>query len=496
VPTVRLVDSSALPACDVVVVGTLSTNDGIALAPGAAPVDECLGGRLLEALRVVGAKGRADEVVKVPTLGRADVAMVVATGLGPQDASALDPESVRRALGAALRTLSTSKQVAVALATPTDASIVGAIIEGALLGNYAFGRYKSASPTSAVRRLSIMTPDPKDKLALAAVRRSQIIAEAVTATRDLINTAPNDLYPSVLADHAVRTATAAGLDVEVLDERALRRGGYGGILGVGSGSQRPPRLVRIAYRPRGAHLKVALIGKGITFDSGGLNIKTTLMDWMKSDMSGAAAVISTMAAVAALKLPIEVVATVPMAENMPSGTAYRPSDVLTMFGGKTVEVGNTDAEGRLILADAIVRAAQDEPDFLLETSTLTGAQMIALGSRVSAVMGSDELCDLVVNAGARAGEAVWRMPLIPELRPGLDSAVADLQNVAGDRWGGMLVAGHFLSEFVPAGLEWVHLDIAGPAWNPGGPHGYTSKGGTGVIVRTLISSLEMLAARA
>jgi leucyl aminopeptidase len=282
--------------------------------------------------------------------------------------------------------------------------------------------------------------------------------------------------------------------VEVLDEKALKKGGYGGILGVGMGSSRPPRLVRLSYRGRGSKTKVALVGKGITFDTGGISIKPAQsMENMKSDMSGAAAIVSTMTLIAALKLPVEVVATIPMAENMPGSTAYRPADILTFRNGKMAEILNTDAEGRVVLADAIARACEDSPAYLVETSTLTGAQVVALGNRTAGVMGSDEFRDRVVAAGARTGEGMWAMPLPPEVRKGLDSTVADFANV-GDRTGGMLAGGHFLSEFVTEGVQWAHIDIAGPAYNTGSPWGYTLKGGTGVPVRTLLEVLEDIAA--
>ncbi|MCW2697694.1 MAG: Leucyl aminopeptidase, partial [Modestobacter sp.] len=240
---------------------------------------------------------------------------------------------------------------------------------------------------------------------------------------------------------------------------------------------------------------IALVGKGITFDSGGISIKPAAkMEDMKSDMAGAAAVIATVCLVAELGLPVDVTATVPMAENLPSGTAYRPADVVTFRNGKKAEITNTDAEGRVVLADAIARAVEDSPTHLLETSTLTGAQLVALGARTSGVMGSDDLRDTVVAASRRSGEPMWGMPLPPELRRGLDSPVADFVNANADRMGGMLVGAHFLAEFVPAGLPWAHIDVAGPAYNTGGPWGYTPKGGTGVPVRTLLATIEDLIA--
>jgi leucyl aminopeptidase len=279
----------------------------------------------------------------------------------------------------------------------------------------------------------------------------------------------------------------------VLDEKALERGGYGGILGVGQGSERPPRLARISYSGGRGKPTVHIVGKGITFDSGGLALKPAqAMEWMKSDMGGAAAVIGTMRAVAKLSPDVNVVGWVPTAENMPSGTAIRPSDVLTMHGGKTVEVLNPDAEGRLVMADAIVAAAEAGADYIIDVATLTGAQLVALGSHVYAVMSNDDdLRTSLVAAARDAGEQSWPMPLPPELRKSLDSDVADIANI-GDRNGGMLTAGLFLQEFVPDGVKWAHLDIAGPAFNNGEPYGYTPKGGTGVAIRTLVRWLSTL----
>jgi leucyl aminopeptidase len=481
-PSVTVVARSAVVRADVIVVGVHSGNNGPRLAPGAEFVDEALGKRLGAALRALRAKGKTDEVSKIPTLGLADFPLVVATGLGAEPA---DDESVRRAVGAAVRGLSGHRRVHLAI----DAS-AGALTEGALLGAYAFTAYKSAPPKAALRTITLAAPPS----ARAEVRRAAVIAAAVNLTRDLVNTPPNDLYPQTFAERAAALATERGLAVEVLDARALKRGKYGAILAVGKGSVHPPRLLRISYRPARARAHVALVGKGITFDSGGLNLKTAHLTWMKSDMGGAAAVIASTLALAALKVPVAVTATVPMAENMPSGTAYRPSDIVTMRDGSTVEVADTDAEGRLVLADAITRAVEDAPDRLIEASTLTGAQLTALGPRVIGAMGEAAWRDEVVAAANAAGEAVWPMPLPDELRAGLDSPVADLVNVSSERFAGMLVGGRFLAEFVPDGLPWVHLDMAGPAFNTTGPRDYTPKGGTGAGVRTIIAAVERFAA--
>ncbi len=481
-PSVSVTSPTAPIRADAVVIGLLCTGDGPRLAPGAEPVDAALGGRLAAALRALGAKGDADEILKIPTLGQADFPLVVAAGLGADPA---DAEGVRRATGAALRTLSAHRRVHIAIDGPA-----GALAEGALLGSYAFTEYKSHPTKPQLRTITIAAPAS----ARAQVRRAIVVADAVALTRDLVNTPPNDLYPQTFSERAAAAARERGLAVEILDEKALRRGKFGALLGVGQGSVHPPRLVRISYRPARPRAHVALVGKGITFDSGGLNLKTANLTWMKSDMGGAAAVIASTIALATLKVPIAVTATVPMAENMPSGTSYRPSDILTMRDGSTVEVGDTDAEGRLVLADAISRAVEDAPDRLIEASTLTGAQLIALGPRVIGAMGEPGWRDEVVAAARDAGEAAWAMPLPDELRKGLDSPVADLVNVPTERYGGMLVGGVFLAEFIPDGLPWVHLDIAGPAFNQGGARDYTPKGGTGAGVRTIIAAVERLAA--
>ena len=447
---------------------------------------------LIELLALAGATGKAEEVVKLPTQGAVSARLLVGVGLGPDsDDPAAAAETVRRASGAAARALAGTTTVA---STLSRIDLAGAA-EGSLLGAYSFSTYKSNGAGKQPVEQFRLVVDSESAEATSMLSRAAAVSRAVRTARDLINTPPNDLFPDSFADRASDIGADAGLEVEVLDEHALADGGYGGVLGVGKGSSRPPRLVRLRWAggesPRAS---VALVGKGVTFDTGGISIKPAAnMDHMTSDMSGAACVIATVALAAQLQLPIAVTATVPMVENMPSGTAYRPGDVLTMYGGKTVEVLNTDAEGRLILADAIVRAAEDSPDYLIETSTLTGAQLVALGTRTAGVMGSDEFRDRVAGHARATGEGGWAMPLPPELRGDLDSRLADLANVTGHRWGGMLSAGIFLQEFVADGTPWVHIDIAGPSFNTGGPWGYTPKGGTGVPVRTLIAVLTDIA---
>ncbi|WP_018683024.1 leucyl aminopeptidase [Actinokineospora enzanensis] len=478
---------------DAIVVGTVQNGSGVALAPGGGSVDAAFDGTLAEVLGALGATGRLDEIVKVPTMGRLKARLVVAAGLGKPDADgAVTPEQVRRASGAAARALGSSRHVASTLSTVD----LQAAVEGTLLGAYSFSAYKSDPAKAALAKVDLAAPETGGtKEHRATLKAATAIAEAVIVARDLVNTPPNDLYPASFAERAVALAKDAGLDVEVLDEKGLKKNGFGGVLGVGGGSARQPRLVRITYKGPKARRKVALVGKGITFDTGGISIKPAAnMEQMTSDMGGAAAVVASIVLAARLKYPLHVTATVPMAENMPSGNAYRPGDVLTMYGGKTVEVLNTDAEGRLILADAIVRAAEDDPDYLVETSTLTGAQLVSLGTRTAGVMGSDEFRDRVAGIARATGEGGWAMPLPDELRADLDSRLADLANVTGHRWGSMLAAGVFLREFVPDDLPWAHIDVAGPAYHAGGPYGYTAKGGTGVPVRTIAAVLADIAA--
>jgi leucyl aminopeptidase len=362
-----------------------------------------------------------------------------------------------------------------------------------VLGAYAFTGY-TGSPTP-VAEVSIAVDDAKDKAARAAVERGAVLAEAVNAVRDLVNTAPNDLYPESFAERAKAAAKGVKVGVTVLDDAALRAGGYGGLVGVGQGSTRGPRLVKVEWKPRKANAHYALVGKGITFDSGGLSIKPAKsMETMKSDMAGAAAVLHAVLVAARLELPVRVTGWLALAENMPSATAQRPSDVITIRGGRTVEVLNTDAEGRLVLADAIVAAGEEKPDAIVDIATLTGAQMIALGSQVSAVMGTDDVRAAVLAAAEAAGEQFWPMPLPEELRASMKTPVADIANI-GDRFGGMLVAGLFLREFTD-GAPWAHLDIAGPSFNTGSPRHYVPKGGTGVGVRTLVQLVENAAGQA
>ncbi|WP_407343872.1 leucyl aminopeptidase [Pengzhenrongella phosphoraccumulans] len=481
-------------AADALVVATASTDDGVVLV-GADLLPAALRNQILRAAVTLGISGAADEVCKLPSAGELAAPVLVLTGLGAR-ADHYSPETLRRAAGAATRSLAGAASVAVALPAD-DAENLAAVAEGALLGAYGFTRYRDAKATAKaapVAAIEIVTPLAGDAGAKAAVARAEAIAAAVHGTRDLINAAPNDLYPEAFADLAKAAVKGTSVKITVLDEKALAAGGFGGILAVGQGSARGPRLVKLTYSPSRPTAKVALVGKGITFDSGGISIKPAAgMEAMKSDMSGAAAVLHTVIAAARLELPVAVTGWLCIAENMPSGSAQRPSDVITIRGGKTVEVLNTDAEGRLVLADGLVAAVEEKPDVVLDIATLTGAQMVALGTRVSGVMGTDDVRAEVVTAAETAGELFWPMPLPEDLRPGLNSKFADLANIS-DRWGGMLTAALFLREFVGT-TPWAHLDIAGPAYNEKAPHGYTPVGGTGVGVRTMLAVIESRATK-
>lgn len=494
-PTVSV--SSSLPGrgvADAVLVVPVVTGDA---GPAVIGVDTVLDTDAVAAieagLRALNATGGEGQVHRL-VITELPVASVLTVGLGDAG-DEWQADTIRRAAGAAARSLDKVGTVVTALSVLD----LEAAIEGLILGGYRFTDFRSektAPKDKGLTKIVALAADAKAATKASAARAVDV-ASAVATARDFVNTPPSHLFPAEFAKRAKALGEAAGLVVEVLDDKALTKAGYGGIIGVGKGSSRLPRLVRLSYQgaKRGGK-RVALVGKGITFDTGGISIKPAAnMHHMTSDMGGAAAVIATVVLAAKQKLPIDVIATVPMAENMPSSTAQRPGDVLTQYGGITVEVLNTDAEGRLILADAIVRACEDNPDYLIETSTLTGAQTVALGSRTPGVMGSDEFRDRVAALSQSVGENGWAMPLPEELKDDLKSTVADLANVSSSRFAGMLVAGVYLREFVADDVQWAHIDIAAPAYNTGGPWGYTPKGGTGVPTRTMFAVLEDIAAK-
>ncbi|MEV0615907.1 leucyl aminopeptidase [Nonomuraea sp. NPDC050404] len=484
VTTVRL--NSADPVSfdtDALIVGFRTGQDGPVPAVGADSLDAAFGGKLAVSLGAVAFSGKAGELAKLPTFGTVTSPLLVAVGLGETP----DLETLRRAAGAGVRSVAGTARAALLLPTGT-AEEAEAVALGGLLGAYAFSRYRTNGEQKApVAELTVLSGQAE-----GVAGRASVLAESVALVRDLVNTPPSDLWPAKFAELAEQAGAEAGLSVEVLDDKQLKDGGYGGLIGVGQGSANSPRLVRLAYSHPDATKTLAFVGKGITFDSGGLSLKPSAgMDLMKSDMGGAGAVLGAMVGIAGLGLPVNAVGYLCLAENLPSGTAQRPSDVLHSYSGKTVEVLDTDAEGRLVLMDGIARAGEDSPDVIVDVATLTGAQIVALGWRTAGVMANDDaIRELVVEAAHAAGEGAWGMPLPEELRKGLDSPIADIANLQPERWGSMLAAGIFLKEFVPDGVRWAHIDMAGPAYNKGEPYGYTPKGGTGAITRTLIGLAE------
>jgi leucyl aminopeptidase len=492
--------SPAKSRADAVVVGLVQSRNTVELAPGAEDVAAAYGRRLRPLLAGLGVKGKAGEVTKIPTNGMIASPLLVVVGLGRK--SGVDQVVVRRGAGAAARAITNAASVALAL--PADSpELVRAAVEGFRLGGYSFTAYKKDDDTEPAGTVVVLSSEARKQETVTAFEEAQVLAEAVAATRDWVNTPPGDLRPPEFADAVRDQAVALGkalgkggpkLGVKVLDEHALEELGCGGIIGVGRGSGAPPRLVELSYAPKGATAHLALVGKGITFDSGGLTIKPgNSMATMKMDMAGAAAVVQATFAIARLGLPLTVSTFAPMAENMVSGTATRPGDVLTMYGGRTVEVLNTDAEGRLILADALVRATELKPDVILDVATLTGHMVLALGDRVGAVLGSEDVVDAVLAAGVTAGEAHWPMPIPEEMVERVNaSKIADLLQHDWVRWGGGLYAAAFLREFTD-GVPWGHLDIAGTAYNSGSQVGHLTPGGTGFAVATLVEYARALA---
>jgi len=493
-PTLTVTDSTT-PATspDVLVVAARVARDGISVLSGSR-TDE-----LARQLREVGFSGGKDELVRLPGQGDGPALAVIGLPEGGED-------GLRYAAGSAVRQLAGT--AAVALDLPADGgSFLGAVLEGAALGAYSFTEYREKSraaakdPVGSIEVLGAGSDVDTDAL----VARANAVAEAASLVKDLVNMPPLDLYPETFAERAIAAGADLPVTVTVWDEEKLAADGFGGILGVGQGSTRPPRLVKVTYAPEGAARHLALVGKGITFDSGGLSLKpATGMVGMKYDMTGAATVLAVALAAARLALPVRVTAWLCLAENMPSGSAIRPNDVLRIRGGRTVEVLNTDAEGRLVLADGLVAASEEQPDAIVDVATLTGAAMVALGTRYAAVMGSDALVDDVLTAAKETGELLWPMPLPGELRATINSDVADIANAnPGNTAGGALLAGVFLQEFVgrtgdeddAPRIPWAHLDIAGPAKSPAAPYGFTGKGPSAVSVRALIRLAETISGK-
>jgi leucyl aminopeptidase len=488
VTTVTVSTSPAVSLrADAIVIGVVKGPEGPLLVPGAETVEEAFDGTLVEILGKLGVTGAEGEAVKLPSPNGMEPGVVLAVGLG----ASYDAEKLREAAGVAARNLAGIAKASLALPVET-AEAAEAVALGGLLGAYTFTAYRAPGDTKTpVSELTILTDHRSQASTEVAAQRATVIGQELNRCRDLVNMPANDLSPESFAATVRAVGEEYKLEVEILDDKALAEGSFGGILGVGQGSASPPRLVKIGYAPPDAQTSLAFVGKGITYDSGGISLKPVgFNEIMKRDMAGAAAVFAAVVAISRLGLRIKVDGWLALAENMPSGSATRPGDVLRMYGGKTVEVLNTDAEGRVVLADAIVRAGEETPDAIVDVATLTAAMRMALGNRIFGVMSNnDEFRDRILDAATRAGEQAWPLPLPAQLRTGLASRVADIANT-GERMGGGLVAGLFLKEFVPDGVDWAHLDIAGPAFHEGAPYGYTPEGGTGSAVRTLVRLAE------
>ncbi|WP_166864724.1 leucyl aminopeptidase [Salinibacterium sp. ZJ70] len=491
VPALATSSASVLTSdADLLVVGVIRGADGPEL-PAGIDLPE-----LAALLPAIGVTGSLDEFKRAPAVDGAPAPFAL-IGLG----STPDRASIRSAAGAAARLASGIGSIALALPV-ADANEAEAALSAAGAGAYSFTAYRTASDIK-LPPASITLHVPSDIDVDGVAARATSLATALASVRDLVNAPPADLYPETFVEQALALAEGLPVDIEVLTESDLADGGFGGILGVGRGSVRPPRLAVVRYSPDASAAHLAIVGKGITFDSGGLSLKPpSSMPTMKYDMTGAATALVTVLEAARRQLPLQVTAWLCLAENMPSGAATRPGDVLRMWNGSTVEVTNTDAEGRLVLADGLASAAAEKPDLIVDVATLTGAAKIAMGERTTAVMGDDAAVELVIGASRRADEPMWPMPMPAELRSVLDSDIADIANAKpGNTAGGMLVAAHFLRAFVGttgsegpgARIGWAHLDIASAAYNSGAPYGAIGRGPTGVSVRTLLELAESLA---
>ena len=457
---------------------------------GAAELDAKLDG-LLAALRERGdVTGKAKELTPIHHGKRGAVPRVLMVGLGPRDK--IDFGGLVAAASTAARSLTTKHLRRLAFALPPDvpgldlANVIRAVGVGLRHGCEGPGLYKTQPDRFLPDEICLVAPPGTSADALeSAAQRAEIEARAVSLARELVNQPPSDLYPESFAQRAADVARAAGLECHVLDEDALHAERMNALMAVAQGSDRPPRLVVLRHKG-GAGPTLGFVGKGVTFDSGGLSLKTTeqMVD-MKCDMSGAAAVLGAMQAIAELRLPVNVLGVMALVENMPGGRAMKLGDVLRARNGKTIEVLNTDAEGRLILADALAYAVDHGANRLVDLATLTGACMVALGTDVAGLMSNDEVwAAMVRSAASAAGERTWPLPMWPLYQEMIKSDVADIKNTGGSRYGGAITAAKFLEEFV-AGVPWTHLDIAGPAWVEK-ENATRASGGTGCFVRTLI----------
>jgi leucyl aminopeptidase len=457
-------------------------------------VDRALNGVVAGLIKQGDIKGKAGEFTLLYSNGRIAAERIMIAGMGKK--KDLTAHKISDTVAEACRRLR-QKGVTSIASVPLGAGIkrikadiaAGAVTEGAILGLYRFRRYitKKEDNSKEVKELQLVVTEKDKKQVERAIEKGRIIAESVNWARDLVNQPANHMTPENMAEAARELAREYGLDIEVLEEEQITQAGMGGLLGVSRGSQQPPRFIILAYKGRDSDgVDIALAGKGVTFDSGGISIKPSeRMGDMKGDMAGGASVMATLRVIAQLKPKINVTALVPATENLPSGTAMKPGDIITAMNGKTIEVLNTDAEGRLILADALSYARKIGAKSIIDIATLTGACQVALGNNCTGAFTNNQgLIDKLIAAGSEVGEQAWQLPMFPEYREQLKSDIADIKNI-GNRYGGAITAAKFLEDFVD-GIPWVHLDIAGTA-DTDKEKGYLVKGATGVPVRTLVN---------
>ncbi len=490
--SVQLVSGVAADiGADALIVGVFA--GAVADSDALLGLEDALGGGLLSHLKASEFDGKLEQQVDLPTFGRVKAQRLLIVGLGPK--AEVDAARVRAALAGAVRAAQSSTTKSLALALPDPVPPLRAVGEGIVLGAYRFSRYFTGDrkPKAELGKVSVLVSGKVSAEHKKQLELGVAVGRAVCIARDAVNEPPNELYPETLAQIAQRIGKEHGFKVKVLDKKGILAAGMHLHYAVGQGSTNEPRFIHMSYVPKKKKKKVVFVGKGLTFDSGGLCIKPAAgMGEMKSDMAGAAAVLGLMAAVGVTKPDIELHMLVGAAENMPDGSAYRPADVFPSLDGKTVEIINTDAEGRLVLADALAYAVSLKPDVIVDAATLTGAALVALGKTCSAFYATDDkLATMLESAAREAGESFWRMPLLEELGEQLKSDVADLKHT-GDRWGGSITAALFLREFVGK-VPWVHCDIAGPVLAERA-RGMYPKGGTGHAVLTFLHFVDRLAA--
>ncbi len=461
------------------------------LSEEAKKLDEKLEGAISKLKKEQKFKGKLGKTLIVPTLDKIKSKFIILIGAGSKKKADLD--IFRRIAATAVKTAKNINANKILFdikgldIKEKEEDIAQSVVEGVILGSYTFDKYKSKKDNFKIKTLNIRTSRKSKNNAEKSVEVGKILAESQNFTRELVNTPPNVINPEKLAEIALDLGKEYGFEVKIYDEEECEKMGMGAYLAVAKGSANPPRFIHIIYKGQNPKEKIALVGKGLTFDSGGLNIKPgDYMRWMKSDKSGACAVLGIFKAIGQLKPEgVEVHGIIAAAENMPDGKSYRPDDIITAKNGTTIEVGNTDAEGRLTLADALCYASEQNPDLIIDMATLTGACIVALGEYTAGVMGNNQKAiNDILNVSKKTGEWMWQLPFNDMLREHIKAPGADVYNIGTTRYGGAITAGLFLEKFVPEKTPWVHIDIAGPAHTTSGWY-YHPKGGTGFPVRTI-----------